>query len=128
ELLARKALLSSLLREPTAGEPEPELATGILGETSRRQVLLDRFPRLRPEHPLVERRGLVEQRIQPLLALALRIRLRRRLLVLERHVEAVAEPLDRTDEVEPLGLAHERDRVAAHPAAEAVVRAAVGRD
>ena len=94
----------------------------------RRQVLLHRLPGLGPEHALVERRRLFEQRVEPILPPALRVGLRRRLLVLELDVEAVGEPLDRADEVEPLGLADERDRVAADPAAEAVVRAAVGRD
>ena len=42
-------------------------------------------------------------------------------------VEAIREPLDGADEVEPLRLAHERDRVATLSAAEAVICAAVGR-
>ena len=75
---------------------------------------------------LVEGRRALEQRVQPLLPLPLAIRLRRGLLVLERHVEAVCEPLDRTDEVELLGLLDEVDRVAALAAAEAMEGSALG--
>jgi hypothetical protein len=81
-----------------------------------------------PEHALVERGGLLEQREQAVPAASPSVRARRSFLVLERNVEAVGEPLDRAHEVEPLGLADERDRVAADAAAEAVVGAAVGRD
>jgi hypothetical protein len=74
-----------------------------------------------PEVALVEGRRRVEQLEQALAAAAARILLRRRLLVLDLDVETVGEPLDRTGEVELLGLAHERDHVALRAAAEAVV-------
>ena len=53
---------------------------------------------------------------------------RRRLLVLERHAEALGEPLDRADEIQVLGLADERDEIATLPAAEAVVELVDGVD
>ena len=43
-------------------------------------------------------------------------------VVAQRDAGTRREPLDRVDEVEVLDLAHERDRVAGRPAAEAVVR------
>src|SRR4030095_14965626 len=45
---------------------------------------------------------------------------RRRLLVLERHAKPLAQPLGGLREVKVLGLANERDEVAALAAAEAV--------
>ena len=131
ELVRREALLARLLRR--ASRPPARGRAGTPCTPPRRAPREARYsctalPGLGPEHALVERRRLVEQRVEPILAPALRVGLRRRLLVLELDVEAVGEPLDRADEVEPLGLAHERDRVAADAAAEAVVRAAVRRD
>ena len=80
-----------------------------------------------PERTFVEGRRLFEQRAHPLSALSLLIGLRRGVLVLELDVEAIRKPLDRPDEVEALGLADERDHVAADAAPEAVIRASVGR-
>ena len=64
--------------------------------------------------------------VDPLAAPAGLVLPRRGLLVLERHAEALGEPLDRADEVDVLGLPHELDDVAAAPAAEAVVELADG--
>ena len=129
QLLVRESLLACLLGERASRrEPEAKLPARVLAQAAGCEVLLDRLPRLGPEHALVERRCLVEQRVEPLLALPLRVRLRRRVLVLERDREAVAEPLDRADEVEPFDLPHERDGVTADAAAEAVVGAAIRRD
>src|SRR5262249_13885910 len=104
ELLGRELLLTRLLRERRARrrEPEPELATDLPAAPARLEVLLPRFPRLGPQHALVERRRLVEQREQPVAPMPLRLGLRRRLLVLELDVEAVGEPLDGAHEVETL--------------------------
>ena len=86
-------------------EPEPELAADLLAEPATCKVVARYRPALRlPEHTLVERGGLVEQRVEPLAPLALRVELGGRLLVLELDAEAVGEPLDRADEVEVLGL------------------------
>src|SRR5436309_15725187 len=70
---------------------------------------------------LEERRRLLEHCLQSIALLALGLELGRRLLVLHRDPEALGQPLDRIREVEVLGLAHERDDVAALAAAEAVV-------
>ena len=113
---------------PAWRQAEPELAAHLFAEPTRLEVL----PRRRavlgiPERPLVEHRRLLEQRAHPVALLPLLVGMRRCVLVLDLHVEAVGEPLDRTHEVEPFRLSHERDRVAADAAAEAVVRPAVGR-
>ena len=75
ELLGREPLLARLLRERRARgrEAEPELATDFLAQSPRREVLLNGLAGVGPQGPLVERRRLVEQRVEPLLALALRI-------------------------------------------------------
>src|SRR5207245_16541 len=108
-------------RRAAASQPDPGLPRDRLSEPARREVLPRERAGLRlPEVALVERRRALEHRVQPFLPLPLAIRLRRRLLVLERDVEAVRQPLDRPDEVELLGLLDEIDRVAALAAAEAV--------
>src|SRR5215211_5287304 len=81
-----------------------------------------------PEVALVERRRLLEQRVQPVAPAPCRVGRGRGVLVLERDRKAVGEPLDRADEVDSLDLLDERDGVAALAAAEALERAAVGRD
>src|ERR671934_578642 len=81
-----------------------------------------------PQVALVERRRPVEELVQALLAPAEALLLGRGLLVLELHVEAVGEELDRADEVDALALLDEGDRVAPLAAAEALERAALGRD
>ena len=70
--------------------------------------------------PLVERRRLVEHGVEPVAPPARLLLLRRGLLVFERDAEALRQPLDRTGEVEVLGLADEGDHVAL-AAPEAVV-------
>ena len=75
---------------------------------------------------LEEGGGLVEHGVEPLAALARLVGQRRALLVLELDPEPLRQPLDRADEVEPLGLAHEGDDVAALAAAEAVVEVEIG--
>ena len=81
-----------------------------------------------PEVALVEAGGPLEQRVEALSVSALPVLLGRRLLVVELHVEAIGEPLDRADEVDPLDLLHERDRVASLAAAEALEQSTIGRD
>src|SRR5256886_16180600 len=81
-----------------------------------------------PEVALVERGRRVEHRVEALPVPALRVLLGRSLLILERNVEPLREPLNRSDEVDALGLLDERDRVAAALAAEAVVGAFLGTD
>jgi hypothetical protein len=71
--------------------------------------------------PFVERRRLLQHRVQPIAAPARLLELRRDLLVLDRHTEALREPFHCLGEVELLGLANEGDDVAALAAAEAVV-------
>src|SRR5262249_46207698 len=124
-------LLPRLPHERGAGrrEPEAELAARVVRERARRQVLARRSAVLAlPQAPLVVRGRALQQVAQPVLPAPPRIFAGPRLLVLERHAEPVGEELDRADEVEPLRLADERDRVAALVAPEAVVRAARGRD
>ena len=131
ELGRGEALLLRLARERgrERREPEPELAAGLLAEPAPGQVLARRRAGVRvPEVALVERGGLLEQRVEPVAPLPVGVGLRRGLVVLERDVEALGEELDGADEVELLGLAHERDRVAARAAAEAVVDALLGVD
>ena len=124
ELLPREAALESLACERRAAERETEavLAAHLLVQTAPGKVIARKRARLRvPEVPLVERRRCVEQLEEAFAPAAPRILLRRGLLVLDLHVEAVREPLDRAGEVQLLGLAHERDDIALRAAAEAVV-------
>ena len=113
---------------PAGERPSRNSRHDLFAETARREVLARGRALLRiPQRALVEGRCLLEQRAHPLAAAPLLVCVRRGVVVLDLHVEAVGEPLDRPDEVQPLGLAHERDRVAADAAAEAVVGTAVGR-
>ena len=123
QLVGGEALLARLLREPGARrEAEAELAADLLAEAAALEVRAHRDAgRGLPEVALVERRGLVEHGVEPVAALARLLLLRRGLLVLERDAEPLRQPLDRAGEVEVLGLADERDHVAALAAAEAVV-------
>src|SRR5207245_2597034 len=121
EFGARVALRDRAPRERrlARGEPEPELAADLLAAAAPREVRA----RLRgslglPEVALVEAGGPLEQRVEALSVSALPVLLGRPLLVVELHVEAIGEPLDRADEVDPLVLLHERDRVASLAAAE----------
>ena len=109
--------------EARAGrEAEAELAADGLPEAAALEVGADGHAGGRlPQVPLVERGGLVEHGVEPVAPLARLLLLRRRLLVLERDAEPFGQPLDRAGEVEVLGLADERDHVAALAAAEAVV-------
>src|SRR5262249_10321015 len=102
-------------------EAEAALAADLLREAPAREVL----PRRRalgaaPEHALVVRGRLLEQRLEAVTVLPFRLDGPACLLVLERDPEAVCQPPERAGEVEVLGLAHERDEVAALVAAEAV--------
>ena len=81
-----------------------------------------------PEIAFVKGCGGVEQREQTLAAPATGVVLGRGLFVLELDVEPVGKPLDRTHEVQLLGLLDEPDRVPADAAAEAVVGALDGTD
>ena len=131
QLVAGESLPRRRARERGAarGEAEPELAADLLAEVARGEVLARKRAALGlPQEPLVEGRRPVEQLEEPLTPLPRAVLLGRGLLVLELHAEPVAEPLDRADEVEVLLLLDERDRVAALAAAEALERAAVGRD
>ena len=100
------------LRERLAGErvaaerqAEPELARDRLREVAALQVVASERADLRlPESALVVRRGVVEQLLEAGTAVALRRLLRRDVLVLELHAEALREPLDRAGEIEPLRL------------------------
>ena len=123
QLVAREALLLRLAGEAGARrEAEPELAADLLAQPAAREVRAHRLTGGGiPQVALVERRRLVEQRMQPVTPLSRCLDLRRALLVLERDPEALREPLDRADEVDALRLPHERDHVAALAAAEAVI-------
>ena len=114
---------------PPGASPSRYCAADLLAEAAALEVPARRLASRRvPEVALVEARRLLEQREQPLALPALAILLRRALLVLQRHVEAVGQELDRTDEVEVLELLDEGDRVAALAAAEALEGASIGRD
>jgi hypothetical protein len=74
-----------------------------------------------PQHADVVGGGALQQRQQPVGALAAGRRRRVLGLALELHPVAVGERLQRAREVEPLGLHHEREDIAPRAAAEAVV-------
>jgi hypothetical protein len=124
QLVAREPLLLCLLREPAPRrETEPELAADRFAEPSAREVVAyRRTGRRLPEVALVERGRLFEDGVQPVAALARLLELRRGLLVLEADTEPLRQPLDRLGEIEVLGLADERDHVAALATPEAVVQ------
>src|SRR5205823_11685377 len=131
QLLLREAALTGLARERRAArrETEPVLPANLLAEATALEVRARLRPGLRlPEVALVERGCRVEHGVEPLAAPALRVLLGRGLLVLERNVEPLRQPLDRADEVDPLRLLDEGDCVASPLAAEAVVRALLGAD
>ena len=71
--------------------------------------------------PLEEHGRLVEQGVEPVPAPACLLGLGRRLLVFERDVEPLREPLDRADEVDALRFLDEADDVTALAAAKAVI-------
>ncbi len=103
-------------------EPEAELLRDLFAQPAPREVLANRRACIAvPEQALEVGRRLVENRVQPLLPLALGLDPRGQLLHLDRDAETLGEPLDGADEVQALGLAYERDDVASLPAAEAVV-------
>ena len=81
-----------------------------------------------PEVGGVEARGAVEQLAEAASLLALGLGPRVLLLALQLDPVAVGEQLDRLGEAEPLLLLDELDRVAADPAAEAVVELFPGVD
>ena len=115
ELLLGVALRVGLRGEDGAArrEPEPELAADLLAEPALGEVRAHRRARVGlPQVADVERRRLLEEREQALAPLADGLDLRGDLLVLERDAIAVGQPFDRPDEVEPFGLADERDQVA----------------
>src|SRR5204863_3177637 len=98
-------LAQRLLLQPPAGEIFPRVA---------RLVGL-------PQVALVESAGALEQLVEPLAQLPPLGRTRSLLLALQLDAVAVGEVLQRTDEVQALGLLYEGEHVAARPAAEAVV-------
>ncbi len=130
QLLVREPLLACLRGQAVAGrEPEAELLRDLLAETAAREIGAHRLPvGALPEVALEEGRRLIENGEEALTALARLVGLRRGLLVLERDPEPLRQPLDRSDEVESLGLADEGDDVAALAAAEAVIQVEVGVD
>ncbi len=108
---------------------DPEGAQHLLAEPALGQV----FARLAglvglPEVGRVEGGGAVEQLPEAASLLALGLGPRVLLLALELDPVAVGEQLDRLGEAEPLLLLDELDRVAADPAAEAVVELFLGVD
>src|SRR6185503_4997608 len=109
--------------------PEPEDACDLLPQPARREIVARERALLGvPEQALVEDGRALEQLEQPLAPAALAIGLRIAVLVLELDAEPAREHLDRADEVEVVQPLHERDRIAALAAAEALERAARGRD
>ena len=123
QLVGREPLLARLLGEAGSGrEAEPELAANGFAEAAALEVGAHGHAGFGlPQVPLVEGRGLVEHGVEAVTPLARLLLLRRGLLVLERDAEPLRQPLDRSGEVEILGLADEGDHVAALAAAEAVV-------
>ena len=79
QLVPRKATPEGLARKgrPPERKPEPVFATDVLAQSTAREIVPRRRPRLRvPEVALVERGGRVEQLEQPLAPAALRVLLR----------------------------------------------------
>jgi hypothetical protein len=116
ELVLRVALLARLHGEPIAArrEAEAEVAADLLGEAALREITAHGLAGGRvPEVAAVEAGRVLEERLETVAALALCLLRGRRLLVLELRPRPVGEPLDGLREIEPLGLAHERDEVAA---------------
>jgi hypothetical protein len=101
---------------------DAELAQRRLGQPAPEQVLarLGRLARL-PQHAQVVGRGAVHQIEEPLLAPTAGGSPRILLLGLELDARPLGERLQRRLEVQPLGLHHELEDVAALAAAEAVV-------
>jgi hypothetical protein len=127
----REHLLVAVARAPRGVEhrvprarrvADAELAQRALGQPAAEQVLAraGRLARL-PQHAHVVGRGPLEQREQARLAVAPLGRPRVLRLGLELDPRPLGERLERGLEVEPLGLHHELEDVAALAAAEAVV-------
>ncbi len=124
DLLGREALLAGAAREAAAAdrEPEAELAAHRLAEPAPGQIVAGEGAGRRvPEVALVEDGGVLEQREEPLAAVAPGVVGGRRVLVLGDDPGAPGQPFDRADEVERLRVADEADHVAALVAAVAVV-------
>jgi hypothetical protein len=131
----REAGLSELRRREPLGErgrahpvprrrrePEPEVVSRLIGDPALGEIRPGRLGLGGiPQVAAVELRGVVEQPEEPRPLGAAAVVLGRGLLVLEPDAVAVGERLDSPREVEVLGLADERDVVAAALAAEAVV-------
>ena len=99
-----------------------ELAQHLLAEPATREVAARVLGLFRlPQIGGVEARGALEQREQALAPAAALLGARVLVLALELHAVALGEELHGLGEVERLGVAHERDRVALGLAAEAVV-------
>ena len=130
DLVNLEAPLACLGDEPHAlRQTEPELLRDLLAQLALLEVLTHGGADVRfPQDPFEVGRRLLEERGQSVTAAAGGVLSGRRLLVLERHAEAVGEPLDRVGEDEVLGLLDEADDVAALPAAEAVVELLDGVD
>ena len=124
ELLSRVPLFERPAGEHRAAgrEPEAELAADLLAEAAALEVRTRRLACVAlPQVALVEACRPLEQRSQPLAPAPALVVGGRSVLVLDCDAEAIGEPFDGLGEVELLGLTHERDRVAACAAAEAVV-------
>src|SRR5262249_55586961 len=129
ELRLAESSLAGLAHQLTAPrrQTEPELPPPLLVQTAAREIAAYRRPgRALPQTSFVERRRLLEQGVQALASPARGIGCRRGFLVLDGNVEALCEPFDRADEVDPFGLLDEADRVAPGAAAEPVIRAGLG--
>src|SRR5262249_19580941 len=105
--------------KPAGARPDGAVRGGVGFEVAAAQVLAPgtAFGRLE-EQPVVERDGGTDDLAEALLALAVLPDVG--VVVAERDAGARRQTLDGLDEVQLLGLANERDRVAALLAAEAV--------
>src|SRR5438874_2565890 len=127
QLLLRVALLDRAARQRRAARrvAEAELPAYLVAEPARGEVVArERALVAIAKHALVERRRTFEHLAETLFAPALAVRLGRALLVFELDAEALAETLDRADEVDLLHLLDEGDRIAPLAAPEALERPA----
>jgi hypothetical protein len=123
QLVAREPTLERLRCEAVPGrEPEPELPRDVLSEATLFEVRPHGPAAVAlPQQPLEVGRRLLEERVEALAVLSLRVDPRGRLLVLDPDAEALRQPFHGADEVDALRFADEGDHVTAAAAAEAVV-------
>jgi hypothetical protein len=123
QLVLHIALGARLPRElvPARREPEAEVAADLLPKPALGEIAAGGLAGgCIPQVAAVEAGRILEERLEPVASLALRLLGGRRLFVLELGARPVRQPFDRLREVEPLRLAHEGDEVAALVAAVAV--------